>query len=95
MHYSEVRLIRPFKFHLHNCDELRETDIRHLLKVCGRILSGTYSTATHSSLPQPEIQCHHISPQRLNPHTTKQTTELITTYRMFLVTSVKSQNAIL
>jgi hypothetical protein len=91
MHNREVTSIRPFKFH----DELHETDIRHILEVCGRILSGTCSTATHSSLPQPEVQRHHISPQRLIAHTTKQTTELITTYRMYVSSSAKSQNATL
>ena len=76
MRNREVTSIRPFKFHLNNCEELHETDIRYLLEVCGRIRPGTCSTATHSSLPQPEIQCHHISPQRLIAHTSKQTTEL-------------------
>ena len=95
MHNRDVTSIRPFKFHLNNWDELHETDIRHLLAVCGRIRSGTCSTASHSSVPQPEIQCHHISPQRLTAHTSKQTSELITTYRMFLVTCGKSQDAIL
>jgi hypothetical protein len=66
-----------------------------ILEVCGRIRYGTCSSARISSLPQPEIQCHHISPQRLIAHKSEQITELITTYRMFLVTCAKSQNPIL
>jgi hypothetical protein len=96
MHNTEVTSIRPFKFHLNNCDELHETVIRHLLEVCGRIRSGTvHALPQHTPLPHPEIQCHHISPQRLITHTSKQTSELITTYKIFLVTCTKSQNAIL
>jgi hypothetical protein len=54
--------------------------IELILEVCGRIRSGTYSSATISSLPQPEIQCHHISPQRLIAHKSELITELIATH---------------
>jgi hypothetical protein len=51
-----------------------------ILEVFGWIRSGTYSSTTISSAPQPEIQCHHTSPQRLIAHKSQPITELITTH---------------